>query len=93
MLRQTSPEGYIGTCCALRDADFREAISSVNCSTLVLTGAEDIATPPELGGELARSIPGAKFSVIEDAGHLACVEQPEIMAKRMIDFFREVKIV
>jgi len=93
MLRQTSPEGYIGTCYALRDADFRESISSVYCPTLVLTGAEDVATPPELGRELASSIRGAKFSAIEYAGHLACVEQPEIMAKRMMNFFREVKIV
>jgi len=86
-------EGYLGTCCPLRDADFRKTIASINCPTLVLTGAEDVATPPELGRQLASSIRGAKFSAIEYARHLACVKQPEIMAKRMMDFFREVKIV
>jgi len=35
----------------------------------------------------------ARFSLIENAAHLARVEQPEIMAERMMDFFREVKIV
>ena len=54
---------------------------------------EDIATTPQLGRELASSIPGAQFCPVENAAHLACVEQPEIMAERMMDFFREVKIV
>ena len=77
MLLQTSVEGYIGTCCALRDADFRATLATVCCPTLVLCGAEDIATPPELGRELAELISGAQFSLIENAAHLPCIEQPE----------------
>ncbi len=93
MLRQTSVEGYVGTCAALRDTDFREATAQIKQPTLVLCGAEDIATPPELGRELAGSISGAQFSLIESAGHLPCVEQPEMVAQRMVQFFREVQIV
>jgi 3-oxoadipate enol-lactonase len=93
MLLQTSVEGYIGTCCALRDADFHPTAARVRCPTLVLCGAEDIATPPELGKELARLIHGAQFSLIENAAHLACIEQPEIVAARMMQFFQEVQIV
>ena len=93
MLRQTSPDGYIGTCAALRDGDLRDAVKKIHCPTLVLCGAEDIATPPELGRELAGLIPGAKFSLIEEAAHLPCVEQPAAMAERMLEFFREVRIV
>jgi 3-oxoadipate enol-lactonase len=93
MLLQTSVEGYIGTCCALREGDFRGKIATVRCPTLVLCGAEDIATPPELGRELASLIPGAQFSLVEGAAHLPCIEQPQLMAQRMLQFFREVKIV
>jgi len=93
MLRQTSPDGYVGTCGALRDGDLREAVRNIRCPTLVLCGAEDIATPPELGRELAGLIPGAKFSLIEAAAHLPCVEQPAAMAETMLEFFREVRIV
>lgn len=92
MLRQSSVEGYAGVCAALRDADFRQAITRLKIPTLVLCGAEDIATPPELGRELAGLIPGAEFSLIEKAAHLPCVEQPEAVAQRMIQFFREVPI-
>jgi 3-oxoadipate enol-lactonase len=93
MLRQTSADGYVGTCAALRDSDFRQATPRIKQPTLVLCGAEDIATPPELGRELAGSIPGAQFSLIDNAAHLPCIEQPEAVAERMMQFFREVKIV
>jgi 3-oxoadipate enol-lactonase len=59
----------------------------------VLCGAQDIATPPKLGRELALLIPGAEFSLIENAGHLCCIEQPEQVVERMMRFFREVHIV
>jgi 3-oxoadipate enol-lactonase len=93
MLVRTTVDGYIGTCYALRDADFRQTVSRIKCRTLVLCGAQDIATPPDLGRELARLIPGAKFSLIENAAHLSCIEQPEEMTNRMLQFFREVQIV
>jgi 3-oxoadipate enol-lactonase len=93
MLRQTSIEGYIGTCCALREGDFRKTIPRVNCPTLVLCGAEDIATPPELGRELASLISGARFSLIDNAAHMPCIEQPELLAERITQFCREVQIV
>ena len=93
MLMKTAPDGYLGTCCALGDADFRPTVSQIKLPTLVLCGAEDIATPPELGRELASLIPGAEFSLIEGAGHLPCIEQPLSMTERMLKFFREVQIV
>ena len=93
MLLRTTAEGYIGTCGALRDADFRRDVPALKQPTLVLCGAEDIATPPELGQELANLIPGAQFSLIANAAHLPCVEQPAAVVERMMQFFREVQIV
>lgn len=93
MLRQTSVDGYIGTCAALRDTDFRSAITQIKQPTLVLCGAEDIATPPELGRELAGLIPGAQFSLIDKAAHLPCIEQPDAVVERMTQVFQEVQIV
>ena len=92
MLLQTSINGYIGTCAALRDADFRADVSRVKQPTLVLCGAIDMATPPALGEELAGLIPGAKFSLIAGAAHLPCVEQPERMAERIRHFLQEVEL-
>lgn len=93
MLRQSAADGYIGTCAALRDSDFRSAMARIKQPALVLCGAEDIATPPELGRELAGLIPGAQFSLIEKAAHLPCVEQPDAVVRRMLRFFQEVELV
>jgi 3-oxoadipate enol-lactonase len=93
MLLKTAPDGYIGTCCALRDADFHATGAQIKSPTLVLCGSEDIATPPELGGELASLIAGAEFSLVEGSGHLPCIEKPLPMTERMLKFFREVQIV
>ena len=92
MLRQSSADGYIGVCAALRDTDFRAAVGRIKQPILVLCGAEDIATPPELGRELAGLVPGAQFSLIDKAAHLPCIEQPDAVAERMMKFFQEVQI-
>jgi len=92
MLLRISQAGYLGACYALRDADLVQATPQINKPTLVLCGDQDIATPPDLGRELARVIPGANFSLINDAGHLTCIEQPEAMAHQMMEFFRQVNI-
>jgi 3-oxoadipate enol-lactonase len=93
MLLRTSVEGYIGACCALRDADLTSEASRIKQPTLVLGGERDVATPPELGQQLARLIPRADFSLIQRAAHLPCIEQPEAVVERMMRFFREVQIV
>ena len=86
MLERTPVEGYIGTCCAIRDADLREAAASIDRPTLVLCGDQDMATPPELAEKLADAIPGAKLSLIDDAAHISCVEQPEIFSRLLLNF-------
>jgi 3-oxoadipate enol-lactonase len=93
MLRRQSVDGYVGTCFALRDADLRQEVSRIQLPTLVLCGDQDVATPPDLGRELARLIPRAHFSLIEQAAHLPCIEQPRAMVSRMTQFFKEVQIV
>ncbi len=93
MVLRTSADGYVGTCCALRDADLTQAASSINKPTLVICGDQDIATPPEMARQLASVIPDARLLLIPEAAHISCVEQPEVMAKQMMQFFREVHIV
>jgi 3-oxoadipate enol-lactonase len=93
MLRQISVKGYLGVCGALRDADLTQAVRAITKPTLVLCGDQDIATPPEMGMALAETIPGARFSLIPDAAHLSCIEQPERMANLLMQFFKEANFV
>jgi 3-oxoadipate enol-lactonase len=80
--------GYTATCKALRDADLRDKLDTIEVKSLVLCGSEDMATPPKLGRELAASL-NAHFELIENAAHLPCIEQPSAMATKMLRFFQE----
>lgn len=92
MLVRTPVEGYVGICRAIRDADLTEAAGTIDKRTLVLCGEQDIATPPALGRALAGAIAGAEFALIADSGHLPCIEQPDALAHRIEQFFKEKRI-
>lgn len=80
MLTRTPLEGYIGTCAAIRDADLTSSARSIRASALVLCGAEDMATPPELARTLVTLLPNASYAEIPGAAHLPCIERPDVMA-------------
>ncbi|AZN96090.1 3-oxoadipate enol-lactonase [Mesorhizobium sp. M9A.F.Ca.ET.002.03.1.2] len=86
MLTRQALAGYIGTCAAVRDADFTEAVHRIAVPTLCVVGDQDGSTPPALVRSLADLIPGARFEVIRDAGHIPCVEQPEALTTLIRDF-------
>ena len=89
MLTRTPQAGYLGTCAAIRDADFTEEAKRIAVPTLCVVGAEDGATPPALVRELAGLIPEARYEVIAGAGHLPCIERPLAVARLIEDFARE----
>jgi pimeloyl-ACP methyl ester carboxylesterase len=80
-LVSTPLEGYAGACAALRDADLTERVTVIEAETLVITGDQDTSTPADQGRALAEAIPNARFELLEGAGHLSTVEQPENAAK------------
>jgi 3-oxoadipate enol-lactonase len=89
MLTRTPVEGYVGTCATLRDADLTDVASKLALPVLCLAGAEDQSTPPDLVRSLAALLPNARFDMIPHAGHLPCLEQPDIMARHISAFARE----
>ena len=60
----------------LEDADMREALAAIRAPTLVLHGSHDRLAPPAAGEALAAGIPGARFSLIEGAGHAPFLSRP-----------------
>lgn len=60
--------------------DGRADLRRIACSTLVLCGRQDVLTPVELHEEIASLVPGARFTVIEDCGHLSTLEKPRSVA-------------
>jgi 3-oxoadipate enol-lactonase len=79
MLTRTPLDGYLMACRAIRDADLTEQAKKVKVSTLCVVGDEDGSTPVTLVRELSTLIPGARFEVVIGAGHLPCIEKPDVL--------------
>ena len=86
MLTRMPVEGYAGTCEALRDADLTQATRTIEAHTLILCGTEDVSTPPDLVRGLVELMPDAEFQAIPGAGHLTCIEQPDLVAEQIKRF-------
>jgi pimeloyl-ACP methyl ester carboxylesterase len=91
MLIRTPVEGYLGTSAAIRDADFTVAARALRVPTLCMVGDQDGSTPPDLVEEMAGLIPGARFEIVADAGHLPCIEQPGVTAALIGGFLDAVE--
>lgn len=76
VLEQHEPDGYVGYCAALREADLRAEVADIEVPVLVIGGTEDVSTPAEEARWLADRIPEAELTLL-DAGHLSNLERPE----------------
>lgn len=86
---RTDPAGYASTCATLRDADLTAEIGKIAAPTLVVVGSEDGSTPVELVRSCAQAIPGARFEIVPEAGHIPSIEQPELLISLVRAFFKE----
>jgi pimeloyl-ACP methyl ester carboxylesterase len=60
--------------------DKHEALAALDgIETLVLSGADDLLTPPEHSEEIVRRLPGAEQVLVPDAGHLVMLEHPDVV--------------
>lgn len=86
MLARSDDAGYIAACEVLAATDLAESTARLDLPVMVLAGAQDGASPPDLVAALARTIRGAQLHVLPDVGHLPPVEAPEAMAQLLRDF-------
>ena len=73
----------------LHNPGLKRWLAQIDIATQVLWGAEDGIVAPAYGRALAALIPGAKFDLIEAAGHHPQIEQPEAFANKLIAFVDE----
>lgn len=87
VLAGLDPRGYAANCAAVRDADFRESVASIQVPVLVIAGSQDPSTPAQEGRALADAIPGARFVELP-AAHISSFEQPGRFTAALLDFVR-----
>jgi pimeloyl-ACP methyl ester carboxylesterase len=64
-------------------------LPSIKVPTLVVHGEEDHLIPPQNGRMVASRIPGARFELIPQAGHVFITDQPEATIHILLGFLAE----
>jgi pimeloyl-ACP methyl ester carboxylesterase len=52
-------------------------LSAIQSPTLVLTGVDDVWSPPARHAEIARAIPNSELVVVPQCGHMCTMERPD----------------
>jgi 3-oxoadipate enol-lactonase len=86
LLIRTPADGYAATCAAIRDVDLTVEAQSIEVPALVIAGADDLSTPPDLVRSLAELVPDAQFEIMASVGHIPSIEQPDLLATLLGDF-------
>jgi 3-oxoadipate enol-lactonase len=73
----------------LSGMDLQPELARITCPVLVIAGTLDRTRPPVLVEPVARSIPGARYTVIE-TGHYAPVQTPELYVRVIGEFLDAV---
>ena len=73
----------------LNRASAIDLLPSIAVPTLVLSGADDIARPPDWGREVADGVPGGRQIVLEGVGHTPILEAPDSVIPLALRFFAD----
>ena len=82
----TSVDGFSGCCSAIATINTLDRLHEIKCPALVIVGAQDHGTPPAMAKLIHEHLPNSEYLVIDDAAHIANVEQPEIFNRAVQKF-------
>jgi pimeloyl-ACP methyl ester carboxylesterase len=85
---QTHPDVLYGDFAACDAFDVMDRLSEIRCPTLAICGTADRLTPPKYSTYLCDHIPDAQLVLIEGAGHMVMLEQPEAVSRAIADFLQ-----
>jgi len=89
MVERSSPEQYAAQIKALMARpDAASLLPQIRVPTLVLTGREDLWSPPAQHVQMAQAIPGAQLHLVERCGHMATLEQPLAVSDALLHWLQ-----
>ena len=90
MIVSTADKSIIKTLLALsRRTETCSKLSEIKVPVLILVGKEDKITPPEAAQFMHEKINGSVLSVIEHAGHLSNLENPDQFNEQLKKFLKK----
>ena len=70
----------------MHDPKLAGRLHRIRVPTLFLWGESDRIAPIDYGRAYAKLIDGAQFELIERAGHYPHLENPDLLARKIVDF-------
>lgn len=70
-------------------ASLLDRLGEIQIPTLIIVGADDHPRPPHEARQMAELIPNARLEIIEEAGHISNLEQPERVSALLRSFLQE----
>jgi 3-oxoadipate enol-lactonase len=86
--RRIDPVVFATACRALAALDLGEELAQVRNPTLIVVGAEDEATPPALGRDLADRLADARLALLPGLGHCPHIQDPDAFVAAIAPFLK-----
>jgi 3-oxoadipate enol-lactonase len=92
VILKTSQRTVVGTLAALAQrSEMCASLNGITVPTLIICGKEDIVTPPIQAEFMFGKILNSRLQIIENAGHLSNLEQPDEFNKHLVDFISSIE--
>jgi len=83
--------GFVGALEAMKSRpDATAGLGAIDVPTLVLVGDHDKPSPPEVAKAMHEQIPGSRFTLLPNAGHLTNLEVPDAFNQALGDFLERL---
>jgi pimeloyl-ACP methyl ester carboxylesterase len=93
MLAECDPETTRDAVSVLLGMDLTPKLELIDLPTLIICGTNDVLAPRYESRRIARLIRGARFVMLEGAGHTIMLEQPEELDALLVDFAQELGLL
>ncbi len=91
MILECSPDGVVAALGAMRDRpDSTLLLKEIGVPTLVIGGAEDAISTPDVMGAMAEEIPDARHVTLAGAGHLSNLEDSQRFNDALEEFLADL---
>lgn len=89
MMESASVPGIVAALMAMKGRpDSTATLAEIKLPTLVLGGADDQLFPQSEFEGIAKGLPNSKLEILQDAGHVSNIEQPEAFNRSAREFLR-----
>ena len=86
MITNTSKEGYIGSCEAIKKLDYLKELSTINKEILYISGEIDMGAPAMAMEEMSHLTPNSKYICIPGAAHILNIEASDLVNEAILNF-------